>query len=138
MKPKKINNLESLRYEQERLRLKLEYTEEQLNESWSYLKTNYKGMIWKQINPFKNSSLLNTVLDMVQPGLLPVLGEVVKGGIKGNPINLKVLGSSAKYAIATLGIKWLRRFIEKKEEGKEVNDQDEEANNQAKPGDHQS
>jgi len=137
MKPKKINNLESLRYEQERLRLKLEYTEEQLQESWSYLKTNYKGMIWKQINPFKNSSVLNTVLDLVQPGLLPVLGEVVKGGIKGNPINLKVLGSSAKYAIASLGIKWLRRFIDKKGEGNEANEQEDEVNNPEKPGNHQ-
>jgi hypothetical protein len=117
MKPKKITNLESLRYEQEKLRMQLEHTEENLDKSWGYLKTNYRSMIWKQINPFKNSSILNTALNLVQPGLLPILGEVVKGGIKGNPINLKVLSSSAKYAIATLGIKWLRKFMEKKEDG---------------------
>lgn len=119
MKPKKITNLQSLKLEQERLRMQLAFTEDQLGKSWSDLKQNYKGMIWKQINPFKNSSVLKVALDLVQPGLLPVIAEVIKGGVKGNPLNLKVLGTSAKYAAANIGIKWLRKLLDKKDHAQE-------------------
>jgi hypothetical protein len=128
MKPKRIHNLQSLKYEQERLQMEIGRTQEELGESWGYLKENYKGMIWKQINPFKNSSVLNVALDLVQPGLLPVITELVKGGVKGNPVNLKVLSSSAKYAVATFGIKWLRKFIEKKGADEETTRQEDDLN----------
>ncbi len=73
-------------------------------------------MVWNEINPFKNSSVLSTAVGWLQPGLLPVVAEVVKGTAKGNPVNLKVLGSAAKYAVASIGIKWLRKWIEGNEE----------------------
>lgn len=131
MKPKKINNLQSLKLEQERLRMQLAFTEDQLGISWSDLKQNYKGMIWKQINPFKNSSVLKIALDLVQPGLLPVITEVVKGGIKGNPLNLKVLGTSAKYAAANIGIKWLRKLLDKRDNAPEDSETDTPSEMQA-------
>ncbi len=115
MKKRNIQNLSDLRHEQSLLRMQLEAKEKQLAESWTYLKTNYKGMIWNDINPFKNSSVLSTALGWLQPGLLPVVAEVAKGTAKGNPVNLKVVGSAAKYAIASIGIKWLRKWIDSKE-----------------------
>jgi hypothetical protein len=73
-------------------------------------------MIWEQINPFKHSSVLSTALGLLQPSLLPVITEVVKGTVKGSPINAKVIGSTIKYAIANLGIKWLRKWLDDKNE----------------------
>jgi hypothetical protein len=116
MKPRKINNLTDLRLERERLKLQLAAKEDQLEDSWVYLKHNYKGMIWDQLNPFKNSGVLSTALGFLQPGLLPVLTEVVKGTVKGSPINGKVIGSAVKYAIANFGIKWLRKWLDDKNE----------------------
>ena len=116
MKPKQINNLTDLRLERVRLKIQLATKEDQLEDSWVYFKDNYKGMIWEQINPFKNSSLFSTALGLLQPSLLPVLTEVVKGTVKGSPINGKVIGSTIKFAIANLGIKWLRKWLDDKEE----------------------
>jgi hypothetical protein len=116
MGSRQINNLADLRLERERLTLQLAAKQEQLEGSWVYLKQNYKGMIWEQINPFKHSSVLSTALGLLQPGLLPVITEVVKGTLKGSPINAKVIGSTIKYAIANLGIKWLRKWLDDKNE----------------------
>ncbi len=113
---RKIQNLSDLRHEQELLRIQLQAKQSQLGESWTYLKHNYKGMIWNEINPFKGSSVLSAAIGLLQPGLLPVVTEVAKGTVKGSPINMKVLGSAAKYAIASMGIKWLRKWIESKEQ----------------------
>ena len=93
MKRRQINNLSDLRLERERIKMQLVAKEDQLEGSWMYLKHNYKGMIWEQLNPFKDSGLLSTALGLLQPGLLPVLTEVVKGTVKGSPINGKVIGS---------------------------------------------
>ncbi|MES2558234.1 MAG: hypothetical protein V4590_00730 [Bacteroidota bacterium] len=119
MKPRKIQNLSDLRVERERIRLQLEAKEEQLENSWIYLKHNYRGMIWEQLNPFRNSAWLGTALGLIQPGLLPVITEVIKGTAKGSPINAKVIGSTVKYAIANLGIKWLRKWIDEKNKTEE-------------------
>jgi hypothetical protein len=116
MKRRRVNNLSDLRLERERIRLQLEAKEEQLEGSWIYLKDNYRGMIWDQINPFKNSNVLSTALGFLQPGLLPVITEVAKGTLKGSPINAKVIGSTVKYAIANLGIKWLRKWLDDRAE----------------------
>ncbi|MES2780961.1 MAG: hypothetical protein V4651_13800 [Bacteroidota bacterium] len=126
MKRRKINNLSDLRLEKERIRMQLEAKEEQLESSWVYLKHNYKGMIWEQLNPFKNSGLLNAALGLLQPGLLPVITEVVKGTIKGSPINGKVIGSTVKYAIANFGIKWLRKWLDDRNELEQEEELEEE------------
>lgn len=127
MKRRQINNLSDLRLERERIRLQLEAKEEQLEGSWIYLKHNYRGMIWEQINPFKNSSMLSTALGFLQPGLLPVITEVVKGSVKGSPINAKVIGSTVKYAIANFGIKWLRKWLDDRTEAADEAEVDKEA-----------
>jgi hypothetical protein len=114
MKPEKIRTLKELRSEQARIREQIGVAEKDLGESWKYLKEHYKGMIWQQVNPFKKGSRLGFILDLVQPGLLPILAEVVKGGIKGNPLNLKVLGTTAQYAATTFGAKWLKKLFGKK------------------------
>src|SRR6478609_9687479 len=119
MKKHKIQNLSDLKHEQSLIRMQIESKKKELGESWTYLKLNYKGMVWNEINPLKNSSLLSTAVGWLQPGLLPVITEVAKGTAKGSPINLKVVGSAAKYAIASIGIKWLRKWIENKEEDHE-------------------
>jgi hypothetical protein len=116
MKTKPIKNLHDLRYHQELLRLQLSNQEQELNNSWVYLKTNYKKMVWQEVNPFKGNSVLDTALGLLQPGLLPIITEVAKGATKGKPLNLKVLGSSAKFMVATLGIKWLRKWLDLKQE----------------------
>lgn len=126
MKRRQINNLSDLRLERERIRVQLEAKEEQLESSWIYLKQNYRGMIWEQLNPFKNVSWLSSALGLIQPGLLPVITEVVKGTVKGSPINAKVIGSTVKYAIANLGIKWLRKWLDDKAEAQEEEAQREE------------
>lgn len=128
MKSRQINNLSDLRLERERLKLQIAAKEEQLEGSWVYLKQNYKGMIWEQVNPFKNSSVLSTALGLLQPGLLPVITEVVKGTVKGSPINVRVIGSTIKYAIANLGIKWLRKWLDDKNEvnNEEVSEEETE------------
>ena len=128
MKSRQINNLSDLRLERERLKLQIAAKEEQLEGSWVYLKQHYKGMIWEQVNPFKNSSVLSTALGLLQPGLLPVITEVVKGTVKGSPINARVIGSTIKYAIANLGIKWLRKWLDDKNEvnNEEVSEEETE------------
>lgn len=120
MKTKSIRTIDDLRYHQEVLRLQVEKKEQELNNSWLYLKSNYKKMVWQEVNPFKGNSILNTALDLIQPGLLPVITEVAKGSAKGKPINMKVLGSSAKFVVATLGIKWLRKWLDLKQEETEA------------------
>ncbi len=116
MKRRSIKTYSDLKHEQSLLRMQLQNKEAQLLDSWGYLKSNYKKMVWKEINPFKGSSILNTALNLIQPGLLPVIAEVAKGTVKGSPINMKVVGTTAKYAIASLGIKWLRKWLDSKDE----------------------
>jgi len=110
----KIKSLSDLKHEQALLKIELRLKEEQVANSWVYFKQNYRTMLWREINPLKNTDILSSALGFLQPGLLPVIAEVVKGTAKGKPINLNVLGSTAKYAIASLGIKWLRKWIENK------------------------
>jgi hypothetical protein len=126
MKTKPIKTIDDLRRHQDLLKMKLESRAEQLSHSWTYARGNYKKLVWKEINPFKGNGALNIALDLIQPGLLPVIAEVAKGSVKGQPLNVKVLGSSLKYAAASLGIKWLRKWLEVKQD-----DSHEEANNQA-------
>jgi hypothetical protein len=116
MKTKPIKTITDLRHHQEVLRANIEKHETELNNSWLHLKTNYGRMVWKEINPFKGNKPLNMVLDLLQPGLLPVITEVIKGSTKGNPLNLKVVGSSLKFMVASLGIKWLRKWLELKQD----------------------
>lgn len=116
---RRINNLYDLRLERERIKMQLTAKEAELENSWVYLKHNYKGMIWEQINPFKNSGILSAAIGLLQPGLLPVVAEVVKGTAKGTPINGKVITSAVKYALANLGIKWLRKWLDDKQENEE-------------------
>lgn len=116
MKHKSIKTYSDLKHEQSLLRLQLQNKETQLLGSWVYLKSNYKKMVWKEVNPFKGSSILHAALNLVQPGLLPIIAEVAKGTVKGSPVNLKVVATTAKYAIASLGIKWLRKWLDNKEE----------------------
>jgi hypothetical protein len=116
MKNKSIKNLNDLRQYQEILKLKLDSSNNQLAQSWTYIKTNSFKLVWREINPFKGNKGVNMVLDLIQPGLLPVIAEVAKGSVKGNPLNLKVLGSTLKYAAAQFGIKWLRKLLDSKPE----------------------
>lgn len=122
-KNRKINTLADLRLEKERIKIQLATKEDQLEESWGFLKQNYKGMIWQQINPFKNSNILSSVLGLLQPGLIPVITEVLKGTAKGSPVNAKVVGSAIKYAAANFGIKWLRKWLAEREMPDESKDQ---------------
>lgn len=116
MKTRPIRTIEDLRRQQDLLRSELTKHELELNSSWIYLKTNYKQLVWKEINPLKGNKILNVALDMLQPGLLPVIAEVAKGTAKGSPLNTKVLGSSLKFIVASIGIKWLRKWLDLKQE----------------------
>jgi hypothetical protein len=133
-KARPIRNLEDLRWKRQELRLQVEKHEQDLGESWKSLQANYRGMIWKEVNPFKGGKVLNMALDLIQPGLLPVIAEVAKGSVKGNPLNLKVLGSSLKYAAASFGIKWLRKWLDKKQEGNVEHEGDEQSLNDNESG----
>jgi hypothetical protein len=126
---RKINNLYELRLERERIKMQLAAKETELENSWIYLKHNYKGMIWDQLNPFKNSGILSAAIGLLQPGLLPVVTEVVKGTAKGNPLNGKVIGSAVKYALASWGIKWLRKWLDDKQENEEQPEDDQNPEN---------
>ncbi len=125
MKTKPIRTIDDLRRHQDLLRLKVEKHELELNSSWLYLKSNYRKMVWKEINPFKGNKALNIALDLIQPGLLPVITEVAKGATKGSPVNMKVVGSSLKYVVASLGIKWLKNWLELKQEKDDSADQEQ-------------
>lgn len=127
---RKINNIYDLRLERERIKMQLTAKETELENSWTYLKHNYKGMIWEQLNPFKNSGVLSAAVGLLQPGLLPVVTEVVKGTAKGKPLNGKVIGSAVKYALANMGIKWLRKWLDEKEETGEDPLNDEQSSNE--------
>lgn len=116
MKTKPVKTIDDLRRHQDLLRMKLDKHEADLNNSWVYLKTNYKQLVWKEINPFKGNKILNVALDMLQPGLLPIISEVAKGSAKGSPVNTKVIGSSLKFVVASLGIKWLKKWLDLKQE----------------------
>jgi hypothetical protein len=116
MKSKPIKTLGDLRHHQQVLQMQVEQEAAKLNGSWVHLKANYKTMFWAGVNPFKNNGILNSALDLIKPGLLPVIAEVAKGSIKGQPLNAKVVGSAVKYTVASLGIKWLRKWLDSKQE----------------------
>ncbi len=60
MKTKSIKTIQDLRHQQEVLRLQITTKEQELNDSWIYLKSNYKKMVWQEVNPFKGNSFLYT------------------------------------------------------------------------------
>lgn len=111
-----IKNASDLKHHQALLRMQVSAKEEELNSSWKYLRGNYRTLVWREINPLRNSNALSALVGMLQPGLLPLVSELTKGTFKGKPLNLKVLVEAVKFAIASFGIKWLRKLIESKDE----------------------
>jgi hypothetical protein len=118
MKPS-IKNASDLKHHQALLRMQVSAKEDELNSSWAYLRGNYKTLVWREINPLRSSGALSTLAGMLHPSLLPLVSELTKGTVKGRPFNLKVLGEAVKFAIASFGIKWLKKLIESKEEESE-------------------
>ncbi|MCU0440940.1 MAG: hypothetical protein MUE96_00945 [Bacteroidia bacterium] len=95
-----------------RLNMELAQHEKQLEQRWIFLRSHFRTLVWHQVNPFKNKKVATGLLNALEPGLLPVVAELAIGVGKGKPLNGKVLLSSLKYLIATLGIKWLKKMIE--------------------------
>lgn len=130
MRTRRIRTIEDLRRHQDVLRSQVEKSELELNNSWLYIRTHYKQMVWKEVNPFKGNKVIDVALNMLQPGLLPVLTEVARGTAKGNPVNTKVLGSSLKFIVASVGIKWLKKWLDLKQEESTASETPERKNEQ--------
>lgn len=108
----KIKTLYDLQLHKAKLTMELAQQETQLETKWSYIRVHFKSLIWQQVNPFKNKQVAVSLLSALEPGLLPVIADIAVGAGKGKPLNGKVLLSSVKYILATLGIKWLKKLIQ--------------------------
>jgi hypothetical protein len=111
MKSKTIQNINDLKYHKQLLEVQLKHKEQELGHSLQYFRKHYKSMIWREINPLRNNNVLDEALHLITPGLIPVVVDLVKNNSEGKPFSVKQLSSSFKYAIASLGIKWLRKWL---------------------------
>jgi hypothetical protein len=132
MRSTKIRDVKELRIERELLEFQLAEKEVQLAESWDYLRQHYKSILWSEINPLKNNRAVKVALGLVQPVLLPVLSELLKGTTKGKAFSRTEIWRTAKFALASLGVKWLSDWLDSRETSSAPTGEREE-NNQESP-----
>jgi hypothetical protein len=114
----KKNNLQLLLAEKQRIRSIVKLQEEELKERATFFESNYKGIIWSKINPFKGNVTINGVVNYAIKDLLPLITGL-DGGNKHYSVGSKLLAKGIRYTLLNSGINLLKKFWENKEEKKE-------------------
>jgi hypothetical protein len=76
--PIPINNLESLKREKDRLHLLIEQKQSVLESRYQFFKTNYKSLLWREVNPFKGKE--ETIGQIIQIAKTIILPAISGGG----------------------------------------------------------
>lgn len=108
----KIKTYADLQLHKAQLNFQIKQSESSLETNWLYIKQHYKAMIWQQINPFKNSNVVSTIISAIEPSLIPVIASIVIGATKDKPISIKTLVVALKYAVGKIGLKWLEKWVQ--------------------------
>lgn len=86
----RITDISSLQKERDRLQMHIEISEKEISQRYDYFRSNFKSLIWNQINPLgNNESLKSTVGTLLQSVIIPAithggketLGEAVAGAL---------------------------------------------------------
>lgn len=126
---KKVKTIHDLRLYKVQLKAKLTQSEQSLTYDWNYLRANAKKLIWRQINPFKDNTFIDGIISALQPALMPLAIDLTTSNDDGKSNFKKVLLPVIKYILGTLGLKWLRSFVQSKNMEEELPVQDEKVTN---------
>ena len=105
MKLNKIDNLQSLLEEKQRLTGLVKLQEQELNERVLFFQSNYKSIIWENINPFKGDTTLSQIAGLLISDVLPT---VIGVGIQSPTAAL--LSKGVRFALIKGGALLLKKF----------------------------
>jgi hypothetical protein len=112
MKKTRKSSLEALLAEKHRIQEMVKLQEGELKKRTNYFHENYRGLIWYQINPFKDNITVNKILNYLTGDIFPlVVGLDLE---KKHPAGSKLLAKGLRFALITAGLNLAKKLWSRK------------------------